>query len=249
VGSLGTLAVITQVTLKLKPVPESSVLIWATFEEIADREAAVEGLLTSETRPVAIETVNPVAGRLVQSQAQIAVPLEGPALVVGFEGSRREADWQTETLRQELNARHSSGFAVLQDAEADRLWRALVEFPVVGEKDQDKDTVTVQVNVLPSKLAALEEQATHFGLATVCRAGDGILIGRFAEQASAGDVSGVLAQLGDWTRQNGGSLSLQNSDAELPETTVAIEGKSPSTALMRELKAAFDPAGLLNFGF
>jgi glycolate oxidase FAD binding subunit len=253
VGSLGTLAVITQVTLKLKPVPESSVLIWATFEKIADREAAVESLLTSETRPIAIETLNPAAGRLVQSQAQIAVPLEGPALVVGFEGSRRETDWQTEKLCGEPNARHPSGAALLRDAEADRLWKALVDFPVnekaaVGEKDQNEEAVTVQVNVLPSKLAALEEQVTRFGLATICRAGDGILIGRFAEHARVGDASGVLARLADWTRQNGGALSLMNSNAERPAAASASDGNSRATSLMRELKVTFDPAGLLNPG-
>jgi glycolate oxidase FAD binding subunit len=241
VGSLGTLAVITQVTLKLKPVPETSVLAWAAFEKLADREAAVEGLLNSETRPVAIEALNPAAARLVQSQAQLAVPAEGPALVVGFEGSRREADWQTETLRQELSARHPTSFTVARDAEADRLWKALVDFSL-GERA----ALTFQANLLPSKAAAFEEQATRSGVLTVCHAGDGILIGRFAEPAKAGDVAGPLARLADWARQNHGSLTVMNSAADLPAS--ALEGNARAMSLMRELKVAFDPAGLLNPG-
>lgn len=131
----------------------------------------------------------------------------------------------------------------MRDADADRLWQALVDFPL-GEKT----ALTIQAHLLPSKAAAFEEQATRLGLATVCHAGDGILIGRFADQAKAEDVSGRLARLADWARQNHGSLVLVNSEANLPATGSALEGNSRATSLMRELKVAFDPAGLLNPG-
>lgn len=244
VGSLGTLAVITQVTLKLKPVPESSVLIWATFGKTRDREAAVEGLLTSETRPVAVETLNAAAARLIQTHAQIAVPEEEAALVVGFEGSPRETDWQAETLRKELGSGSPTSFHVVRDADAGRLWNALVDFPIA-----ETPHLTFQANVLPSKLAGLEDQAARFGLATLCRAADGILIGRMNETANAAQEStNALATLTNWTRQNGGSLVLLNGGTDLPEAASAISGHSGALSLMRELKRAFDPAGLLNPG-
>src|SRR5579862_7303632 len=65
VGSLGTLAVITQVTLKLKPIVESSVLVWATFDGPGNVDAAVADLLNSQTRPVAVDTLNPAAAAMV----------------------------------------------------------------------------------------------------------------------------------------------------------------------------------------
>ena len=243
VGSLGTLAVITQVTLKLKPKAESSVLVWATFDTLSAREAAVEGLLKSETRPVAIDALNPAAAGTLQGGSRIAVPGEEWTLVVGFEGSKRETDWQVETLRQELSAHGPKNFTALCESDADRLWKALVEFPIVAAG------TTIQANLRPSQLAAFEEHASRFGLATVCRAGDGILIGRITDaMKGASSPLEVVTALADWTRQNSGSLVLLNSDvAALPSLAFRF-GPSDGTSLMRGLKATFDPAGLLNPG-
>jgi glycolate oxidase FAD binding subunit len=243
VGSLGTLAVITQVTLKLRPKAESSVLVWATFDTLSAREAAVEGLLKSETRPVAIDALNPAAAGTLQGGSRIAVPGEEWTLVVGFEGSKRETDWQVETLRQELSAHGPKNFTALCESDADRLWKALVEFPIVAAG------TTIQANLRPSQLAAFEEHASRFGLATVCRAGDGILIGRITDaMKGASSPLEVVTALADWTRQNSGSLVLLNSDvAALPSLAFRF-GPSDGTSLMRGLKATFDPAGLLNPG-
>ena len=106
VGSLGTLAVETQVTLKLKPLPESSILVAAGFGNVADRDAAVCDLLNSQARPVAIETLNRAAAAAVENQARAGLPNDGWLLLVGFEGSPRETEWQAETWNKELAARH-----------------------------------------------------------------------------------------------------------------------------------------------
>ncbi len=243
VGSLGTLAVITQVTLKLKPKAESSVLVWATFDGLSAREAAVEGLLKSETRPVAIDTLNAAAARTVQSESQIAIPDDGWTLVVGFEGSKRETDWQVETLRRELSAQGPKSVTEVCECDADRLWKALVEFPAVAAG------TTIQTTLRPSQLAEFEEQASRFGLATVGRAGDGILIGRITDaMTGANGPSEVVVALAEWTRQNSGSLVLLNSDVAGLPSLASRFGHSARTSLMRGLKATFDPAGLLNPG-
>ena len=236
VGSLGTLAVITQVTLKLKPVPETSVLAWAAFEKMADREAAVEGLLTSETRPVAIETLNPSAARLIQSQC--SSPLRR---------RDRRSSWDLRALVRSRLANRNAPPGI-ERVPSGRLHRRCATRMPTGcgsacrFSPRRKDRAHDPAHLLPSKAAAFEEQATRLGLATVCHAGDGILIGRFADQAKAEDVSGRLARLADWARQNHGSLVLVNSEANLPATGSALEGNSRATSLMRELKVAFDPA-------
>ena len=86
VGSMGTLAIVTQVTLKLKPIPEASALVCATFANLADREAAVAGLLTSQTRPMAIDTLNATAVEGLGKRLRVGIPEGGPAVVVGYEG-------------------------------------------------------------------------------------------------------------------------------------------------------------------
>ena len=103
VGSRGTLAIVTQVTLKLRPLPETSAQVWLThdtFDQIEDRLAR---LLVSQSRPVAIEVLNPAAAALIVASARVELPANAPVLCVGVEGSRHEVDWQLESLSQELS--------------------------------------------------------------------------------------------------------------------------------------------------
>ncbi len=79
VGSRGTLAILTQITLKLKPIPEASALVCAAFANVTDREAAVAGLLQSKTRPVALDSLNRVAIQGLESRLLLGIPTGGPA--------------------------------------------------------------------------------------------------------------------------------------------------------------------------
>lgn len=64
-GSLGTLGVITQVTLKLKPLPESSALVWMKFDDSTRVAAALERLAVSGTRPTAIELLSAATAKII----------------------------------------------------------------------------------------------------------------------------------------------------------------------------------------
>jgi glycolate oxidase FAD binding subunit len=244
VGSLGTLAVVTQLTLKLKPLPESSVLVWTTFDNLADLDAAIGDLMSSQTRPVAIETLNSRAAALIENQARVGLPTGSFILIVGFEGSARETDWQAETLRCELGARRQKEMSVAPADAANRLWTALTEFPVYTD-----EALTFQASLLPSKVAQFEDQASRFGVATLSHAGNGTVIGKLA--GDAGNLSGtgeILSPLSELASRCGGHLVLLRSD---PRSQAALSvGESPAVAqaLMRKLKQAFDPKDLLNPG-
>jgi glycolate oxidase FAD binding subunit len=244
VGSLGTLAVVTQLTLKLKPLPESSVLVWTSFNNLADLDAAVAGLMTSQTRPVSIETLNSRAAALIENQARVGLPTGVFILIVGYEGSARETDWQAETLRRELGARGSKEVSVARDANADRLWTALTEFPVCMD-----ESLAFQASLLPSMVAQFAEQASRFGISLLSHAGNGTVIGKLAEDArDASRAAEILSLLSELASRCGGYLMLLRGD---PRWKAALPvGGSPadSHALMRKLKQAFDPEDLLNPG-
>ena len=65
-GSLGTLGIITQLTLKVRPVPEADALAWVPLPTSARLEETLERLNTSGTRPVAVEVVNREAAPLIR---------------------------------------------------------------------------------------------------------------------------------------------------------------------------------------
>jgi glycolate oxidase FAD binding subunit len=243
VGSAGTLAIVTQLTLKLKPLPESSLLIGMSFEKLADLDSAVAQVLNSQTRPVAIEILNPAAAELIEGEAQVGLPVNSFLLIVGYEGARQETDWQAETLRSEFSDRPKE-FSVVPHESAGRLWSALTEFGVCNDA-----AFAFQANLLPSKVAPFVDQASQSGVAILSHAADGTVIGKAAgtdnEMPRAEQVTASLSEL---ARRSGGYLVLLRGDRTAMTAAPAATSPVSAQSLMRDLKRAFDPQNLLNPG-
>jgi glycolate oxidase FAD binding subunit len=241
VGSLGTLAIITQVTLKLKPIPEASALVCAAFANLADREAAVAALLTSQTRPVAIDTLNAAAAQAIESRLRIGIPTVGPTVMVGYEGTQQETDWQIVTLLNELTAFRPLGQHVLRNADAVPLWSALTEFPV-----RNDDWLAFHASVLPSKCVELEVAASTLPVEILARAGNGEIFGNLSPPfPDAEAIRTFMKRLSAFVGDSRGTLRILRGDRDgqigLPTSESA--GVRDLTA---RIKAAFDPQMLLN---
>ncbi len=202
VGSLGTLAIVTQVTLKLKPIPEASALVCAAFSDLRQREAAVATLLTSQTRPVAIDTLNGHAVERIETRLRAGLPVGGPALIVGYEGTQHETDWQTVTLLNELAPSHPLGLHVLRNADAAPLWSALTEFPIDAN-----ERPALRVWVLPSKIAEYEGLASTLPVEIIARAGNGELVAKCIEPIADETVAEQkMARLAVFAERTGGTF-------------------------------------------
>ena len=100
VGSYGTLAVITQLTLKAKPRPEASALVACDVRDYSQADALFATLVTSQTTPVTVDLLTGPAWQT--DEALGSLPAGSVArLVVGFEGSRPEVDWMVGQLAAE----------------------------------------------------------------------------------------------------------------------------------------------------
>lgn len=98
IGAVGTLGIITQVTLKVKPRAEASAGL--AFSCTADALGGVlDALHASKSRPCAVELLNADAGRAADISPQLAGPW---ILAVGFEEKAATVRWQVATLRAEL---------------------------------------------------------------------------------------------------------------------------------------------------
>jgi glycolate oxidase FAD binding subunit len=244
VGSLGTLAVITQVTLKLKPVPESSLVVWVTFDRFADLDAAVGDLMTSQTRPVAIEALNAAGAAAIETCAGVGVPANRPTLVVGFEGSARETSWQINTLKQEIAQRRPAAIQDLNQADSVRLWAALTGFS--AERDEP---TAFQANLLPSKTSRFMEIGTNQGASLMAHAANGIVIGKIPVGENPADrPEEALSFLRRSAHDCGGNLTVLRAAAADRAVIPVFDLPEASLSLMRGLRQAFDPAALLNPG-
>ena len=71
-GSMGTLGIITQMTLKVRPIPEASAIAWVPFWNLTSLSDALDRLNMSGTRPIAIELLNASGAELAGAGAGAA---------------------------------------------------------------------------------------------------------------------------------------------------------------------------------
>lgn len=168
VGSHGTLAIITQVTLKLRPCFEVSSLVWMSFHSLKQIDAAIARVLNGATRPVAIEVLNPLAARAVRPQEAAT---NSPVLCIGYEGATRETQWQVETLIAECQPFEPRSVETLSGQAADPLWASLTDFPIASSLR------TFKANRLPSQSMDFMQHASDLGISVKAHAGNGIIWG------------------------------------------------------------------------
>ncbi|HQU46041.1 MAG TPA: FAD-binding oxidoreductase [Pirellulales bacterium] len=241
-GSLGTLAVISQVTLKVRPGCEATAFIECRPADWDAAERLLAGLVTSRTMPVAIELLR---GPYWQENAGDGGDDSAVGqLLVGFEGSKLEVDWQIEQLGREWREQAVEVAADHRDEMAANLWRRLTEFsaqsaPLVLKAHLRPSAVTSFMQLL----VRIEPRAS-----LQAHAGNGTIIASLAE-FSAGDAARVIVQQLQpaAVAAGGGLVVLSCAAGEL--TRQATWGNAPGdAALMRAVKEQFDPKGLLNPG-
>ena len=164
-GSLGTLGVVTQVTLMVRPRARRRCFWFARCPTSTSRKNCWPIWSRSPARPVAIELV---AGRQRESDLVLGPMLEGNVgrLYVGFEGAAAEVDWMVEQLRGRWAAAGATAPMLIPTGRAEPLWRWLTEF-----------AADVQINVLPG--AVIETIAKTLEIDPDCaihaHAGDGVI--------------------------------------------------------------------------
>jgi glycolate oxidase FAD binding subunit len=241
-GSLGTIGIVTQLTFKLKPVPQRSVLLSTAISNATQAEAILSGLINTGTTPTAIEMVSGPAWE--QSNF---VPVGQSAIVVGLEGTREEVAWMIDQLQREWTAAGQANVRVHDAAEADTLWQTLTEFPVEGDSQ-----LVLQASMRPSRVVDFYElvKASDVPCSVLAHAGSGVVVLRF-EEFSAGDVSTLLVrQLQPGVAQRDGYLRVLKASSALGELPrqVVWGSRDASVSIMEAVRIQFDPDGILNPG-
>ncbi len=247
-GSLGTLGVITQLALKVKPRSERSATVVATCHELAVAEAILERLVNLTATPTAIDLL---IGSAWGHEAIPGYDNHAANLVVRIEGTDAEVTWMAEHAQYEFWQGGATGAQLLATTDADRLWSHQVEFADRGAATKhDEASLVLKIAVPPSAvIATIADLRAHDPACTIqAHAASGIAVARFANFAAA-DVSAVLVgKLRPAAVARGGSLVVLASKLEGLTPHIIWGGRTDATILMERIKHQFDPCNILNPG-
>ncbi len=244
IGSLGTLAVITQVTLKLKPLPERTGLLWATYDTLLEIDDVLSRLCRSDARPVSIDVLNATAARELANECRRELPADRPVLLVGVEGSEKEVAWQLSALTRELAPLGPDELFALEDSESQIVREALTDYPTESDAP-----ISLQASLLPSRTIAFLERCSQSGMGWMAHAGNGIVHAHFPDEAATPErAAELLAPLRDLALAGSGSIRLTRRPDAWASRFPGILGTPAAWGLMRQVKSALDPHNLLNRG-
>ncbi|MBC7591492.1 MAG: FAD-binding protein [Salinibacterium sp.] len=257
IGSEGTLGVIVEATVKLRRlVPGIVATISARFGTVDDAARAAAVITSSGLRPAVMELVGESAMAGIAAHLRMEHPL-GSQLMIQTDGAG--AAQEAEAIFAIVSSLGGTGELSLDPIEGEKLFAVRRAFhPAMAALGTVLiEDVCVPRSQLPAMFAAIGEIESRYGIIipTVAHAGDGNLHPNFVFEGEGPAGDGVPAHI--WAAADelfqaalrlGGTLTGEHGIGLLKRRWLRDELGDDQLALQQQVKAVFDPLGILNPG-
>ena len=259
VGSEGTLGVITEITLKISPNPPETSTAMATFERLEDAGRAVSEIMYSGIIPSALEVVDQQSLMAINQNTDLNLPEVEAMLVVETDGyTEAETEFQMERVLEIFKKNRAADIRHAQtDEETAALWTARKSaYGVMARINNNLavEDLAVPMSKVPETLRAIADLAKKYNLQipTVGHAGDGnlhpVISYDGTDHQEVQRVEEASAELFETVIGLGGTLTGEHGIGLAKMPFMELEHDAVSMAVMRSLKALFDPNNILNPG-
>ncbi len=260
IASEGTLAVITEITLKLIPKPKFAKSYMGVFPDVQSAMNAVFKSLASGANPVAMEFLDALVVKAVKEKMGISLPEDAGALLIGdVDGNvEEEVEFQLHILKESFKENGALDFQIATDqAERDKLWKARrnasPSITMYGTKKLNED-ISVPRSRLPEALDNIYAIGAKYGLMVPCfgHAGDGnihvnvMVDGSNKDELNKGHKA--IREIFELVVDIDGTLSGEHGIGLSKAEFMDIAFTPQELQLFRDLKKAFDPNNILNPG-
>ncbi len=257
IGSEGTLAIVTEATLKLTPLPESRRTLQAVYENVRAATTAVARIMAQPVTPCALEFIDAAAIEMIRAYSQAELPRgAGALLMIEVDGSAAAMDAAVEAVTR---AARGGGLLSLTAAktneEAAALWatrKALSPALRTIAPNKLNEDVVVPVSRISDLIDGLTRLSREYRIPIVNfgHAGNGNihvnLLYDSQDPQQEKNARPCLSEVFDLVLALGGTLSGEHGIGVEKRDYINRAIDPATLELMRAIKRQFDPQGILN---
>ncbi len=257
-GSEGMLGVVTEVTVKLLPLPLAKRVLLAGFDVLENAGDAVGAIIAGGVVPAGLEMMDNPAIRAAEDFAGAGYPRDATAILLcELDGTEEQVEADTTRVREVLEAHGATVRVAVDEADRERLWRGRKSaFPAMGRLAPDYYCMdgTIPRSKLAGVLGEIGKLSAEYELqvANVFHAGDGNLHPLILFDANAPGEAERAHQLGgrilSLCVQAGGTVTGEHGVGVEKLDAMCEQFAAAELDQFHRLKAAFDPNGLMNPG-
>jgi len=258
IGSEGTLGVITEATLRLRPTPPPKLTLLAFFASVRAAGDAVTRITEAGIVPVTLELMDAFTIRAVDEAQHLGLDRDAGAMLM-IESDAGGAAAEDELDRAEGACRDAGATSLVRAAdptEADwlREARRKAHWSLEQAGVARMDDVGVPRSRVPEMLAAIERISAEHGLpvGVFGHAGDGNLHPTFVvdreDPTAEQRINAARGRIYEAAIALGGTITGEHGTGTAKRAWLEAQRGPDAMRVMRALKAALDPLGILNPG-
>ena len=258
-ASEGTLAIITEITLKLIPKPKYNKTYMGIFSTVDEAMNAVFKSLASGASPVAMEFLDALVIEALKEKLNVDLPNWAGAILIGdVDGNLEdELTHQLNILDKSFKENGAKEFIVAQTKQdVQQLWyarrNASPAVTIFGTKKLNED-ISVPRSKLPEALAGIYAIGDKYGFKVPCfgHAGDGnihvnVMVPDKNNKKEMDDGHKAIEEIFQFVVDMGGTLSGEHGIGTSKAPFMSIAFSDGEMELFRSIKKAFDPNNILN---
>ncbi len=261
VGSEGMLGVVTEITLRLLPLPPARATLSAAFAAVTQAAEAVQAIFAAGFLPSSLEIADRFTLEAARRDSGKMIVPEGNAhLLVDLDGQEESVRSESAAIRELLEKRKPNALELaIGEADCEKLWALRREFSnslrATGLTKLNQDVVVPRSRLVDLMEFAESLQAKHgFPIACFGHAGDGnihvnIMADRYNRDAAVREkveraLDDLFAQVLAW----GGVITGEHGIGLAKKRWWANATSEAVREVHRQLKQALDPNDILNPG-
>jgi glycolate oxidase len=259
-GAEGTLGTIGEITLKLLAKPRYATTALAVYDRIDDAARTVTAIMAAGIVPTAVEMIDALTMRCIEDNKPVGLPHDADAVLLFGTDGNDERVVNDDIARIGAIAREAGAREVRVAAnttESEALWGARRAIsPSLARRRPNKlgEDIAIPRSAIPDMVRRVREIAAQYRLEIPCfgHVGDGNLhpniLCDIRDPEEMERVRGAATAIFEAAVSLGGTLSGEHGIGMLKKQFMELDLGTETLALMRKIKDAIDPLGIMNPG-